>query len=149
MIHFGLRPVKITHKFCSGCIISWNVHPKGLIECRNTYTFICFHFFLTEKIQKVCDLTICLKYSELKKITSESRTFICQHLVHYSMRFSDVWHNGGEIVDHCHNFAPQKRLKFSQTRLTQFIRKENIGSKSDINNKMLVNVERDAESNDR
>ena len=44
---------KNMHKFCYGCIITLNVHPKGHINYRYKYTFICFHFFLAEKFQNV------------------------------------------------------------------------------------------------
>ena len=50
----------------------------------------------------------------------------------------------------CRSLSGFRRNKnYSQIRLTQFMRKENSGRESNINNKMQVIVERDAESNYR
>ena len=57
------------------------------------------------------------------------------------MKFSDEWHYGREIVDS----TEKKMMKILPNQINVI----NSGSESDINNKMQVNVERDAESNDR
>ena len=78
-----------------------------------------------------------------------NRSLIGQHLVQLQMKFSDDCHYGGEIVDSTEkndkNTPKPKMLKLLPNQINVI----NSGSESDINNKMQVIVERDAESNDR
>ena len=65
------------------------------------------------------------------------------------MKFSDECHYGGEIVDS----TEKKWYKYSHTKMLKLLTNQinviNSGRESDINNKMQVILDRDAESNDR